>query len=221
MRRATCAPCGSTTPGWRAGDLAPGDRVVMSRRRAFQGRPVFESPEWELFEDKELIHTGHLVPLYPLTSGLHQRTVRRLMKEVVDGYAGALPEFMPSDIIKRRRFLKLPEAVAEYHFPDSLDLKEQARKRLAFDELFLLQLGVLARKRRWQVEQPGVAFKVDKKFLAKFIAQLPFKLTKAQERVTGEVMADLEKPVAMARFSAGRGGQRQDHHVASSRCLSP
>ena len=138
---------------WVAKNLKTGDQIVLSGRvKLFQGRPVFESPEWEALEDKELIHTGRLVPLYPLTSGLHQRQVRRLVKQTVDEFAGCLPEFLPAAILKRHTFPNLPQAVMDYHFPENFELKERARRRLAFDELFLLQLGVLSRKRRWQSE---------------------------------------------------------------------
>ncbi|GAH47333.1 unnamed protein product, partial [marine sediment metagenome] len=68
--------------------LLTNTRVVLSGRVSlFGGRHVFESPEWELLEDRELIHTGRLVPLYPLTQGLRPRQVRKLMKQVVDQWA--------------------------------------------------------------------------------------------------------------------------------------
>jgi ATP-dependent DNA helicase RecG len=215
-RRSTEATLGDATGNmravwfsnpWVAKNLKTGDQIVLSGRvKIFQGRPVFESPEWELLEDRELIHTGRLVPLYPLTSGLHQRQVRRLVKQAVDEYAALLPEFLPAATVKRRGFPPIGQAVSEYHFPDSFDLKEKARRRLAFDELFLLQLGVLSRKRRWQSEQPGVPIKIDRALLDRLIALLPFKLTAAQVRVLGEIVSDLERPVAMARLLQGEVG---------------
>ena len=139
-----------------ARQMKAGDRIVMSGRvKIFAGRPVFESPEWELAEDKELVHTGRLVPLYPLTSGLHQRQVRKLVKNIVDAWAGKLAEFMPAGIVRRLNLLGLNEAIAQSHFPDDALLKDRARVRLAFDELFLLQLGVMAKKRKWQWSNPA------------------------------------------------------------------
>jgi ATP-dependent DNA helicase RecG len=132
--------------------------------------------------------------------------VRRLVKQAVDEYASALPEFLPAGVLKRQSFPRLPQAVADYHFPESFELKERARRRLAFDELFLLQLGVLSRKRRWQSEQPGVALKIDRALLDMLIAKLPFELTAAQSRVLGEITADLARPVAMARLLQGEVG---------------
>jgi ATP-dependent DNA helicase RecG len=187
--------------------MKAGERIVMSGRvKIFAGRPVFESPEWELAEDKELVHTGRLVPLYPLTSGLHQRQVRKLVKNIVDEWAGKLAEFMPAGIIKHLNLLSLNAAIAQAHFPDDTLLKDRARIRLAFDELFLLQLGVMAKKRKWQMEQPGVPFEIDKIILERFMASLPFSLTTAQRRVMSEIMGDLTRPVAMSRLLQGEVG---------------
>ena len=192
---------------WVAKSLKTGDTIVLSGKvKLFHNRPVFESPEWEIMEDQELIHTGRLVPLYPLTSGLFQRQVRRLMKQVVDEYAGSLLDFLTPDITKRQGFPSLAEAITSYHFPESFELKEKARRRLAFDELFLLQLGVLARKRRWQAEQPGVPFKTIPAYLKKLTAALPFELTKSQARVLSEITGDLARPIAMARLLQGDVG---------------
>ena len=190
-----------------ARQMKSGDRIVMSGRiKIFAGRPVFESPEWELAEDRELVHTGRLVPLYPLTSGLHQRQVRKLVKSVVDNWASKLPEFMPLQILRRLTLLGLNEAIAQTHFPDDAPLKDRARVRLAFDELFLLQLGVMAKKRKWQTEQPGIPLEIDKAVLERFISSLPFNLTQSQRRVTAEIMGDLSRPVAMSRLLQGEVG---------------
>jgi ATP-dependent DNA helicase RecG len=190
-----------------ARQMKDGDRIVMSGRvKIFAGRPVFESPEWELFEEGELLHTGRLVPVYPLTSGLHQRQVRKLVKNVVDSWAGSILEFMPDDIKARHSLPGLSESISQYHFPDDLEHKEKARIRLALDELLLLQLGVMAKKRRWQNELPGLPFEIDKYVLESFLTSLPFELTASQRRVMSEIMGDLSKPVAMSRLLQGEVG---------------
>ncbi len=90
--------------------LKTNSRVVISGRVSlFQGRHVFQSPEWELVEERELIHTGRLVPLYPLTQGLRPRQVRKLMKEAVDHWSGYAEEFLPADIRKRCGLMGLVE----------------------------------------------------------------------------------------------------------------
>jgi ATP-dependent DNA helicase RecG len=193
---------------WVAKSLRTGDRIILSGRvKVFHGRPVFESPEWELFEDREdLIHTGRLVPVYPLTSGLHQRQVRKLVKQAVKEFSPLLPDFLPGNIRRSYGFPELQYAIAGYHYPDNMEVKEVAGSRLAFDELFLLQLGVLSRKRGWQSAQPGVPMRVDGTLLSGMVAALPFKLTNAQGRVLTEIIADMGQSVPMARLLQGEVG---------------
>jgi len=187
--------------------LPTNSRVVLSGRVGlFGGRPVFESPEWELLEDRELVHTGRLVPLYPLTQGLHPRQVRKLMKEVVDQWAWQVEDFLPAELRQRCNLFELPQAVAQAHYPESEAAKDRARVSLAFDELFLLQMGVLARKREWQEGQPGNSFSIKTPVLNAFLGSLPFELTAAQRKVLGEILADLEKPRPMSRLLQGEVG---------------
>jgi ATP-dependent DNA helicase RecG len=180
--------------------------VVSGPVRLFKGHKVFESPEWELLGDKELIHTGRLVPVYPLTQGLYPRQVRKWTKETVDGYVWQLTDFLPPGIRTRCRLLDLPTAVAQIHYPDDQTMAARARGRLSFDELLLLQLGVLAKKRDWQESQPGNAFRIDQQLVDQFLQCLPFTLTRAQERVLQEILDDLKKPKAMSRLLQGEVG---------------
>ena len=182
-------------------------RVVISGTVGiFKGQKVFEAPEWELLKGEELIHTGRLIPIYPLTQGLYPRQVRRWTKEAIDGYAWQLEDFLPSEIKTRCQLLHLQEAITQINYPDDQLVAEQARERLAFDELFLLQLGVLARKREWQEGQPGNAFSIYQEVIDKFLGCLPFSLTRAQERVLAEILADLKRPKAMSRLLQGEVG---------------
>ncbi len=182
-------------------------RIVISGTVSiFKGHKVFESPEWELLGDKELIHTGRLVPVYPLTQGLYPRQVRKWTKETVDGYAWQLSDFLPSEIKTRCQLLDLPIAIAQIHYPADQTMAERARGRLSFDELFLLQLGVLAKKRDWQEGQPGNAFHIDHEVISRFLNCLPFTLTRAQERVLQEILTDLKQAKAMSRLLQGEVG---------------
>jgi len=190
-----------------AKNLPTNTRVVISGRVSlFGGRHVFESPEWELLEEKELIHTGRLVPLYPLTQGLRPRQVRKLMKQVVDQWAWQVEDFLPSELRQRCNLLELPQALAQAHYPEDEATKDGARIRLAFDELFILQLGVLGRKHDWQEGQPGNPFTAKTPVLDAFLKSLPFELTAAQRKVLKELLADLEKPRPMSRLLQGEVG---------------
>jgi ATP-dependent DNA helicase RecG len=182
-------------------------RIVISGIvNLFKGQKLFESPEWEMLQDKELIHTARLVPIYPLTQGLYPRQVRKWTKEAIDGWAWQVSDFLPSEIKTRCQLLDLPEAVAQIHYPGDHLIAEEAKKRLAFDELLLLQLGVLAKKRNWQQSQPGNTFNIDQEVINTFLQCLPFTLTPAQERVLGEIIADLKQPRAMSRLLQGEVG---------------
>ncbi|MFH0846654.1 MAG: ATP-dependent DNA helicase RecG [Chloroflexota bacterium] len=190
--------------------LTTNSRIVLSGRVGnFQGRPVFQSPEWELLseeEDKELTHAGRLVPVYHLTEGLHPRQVRRLMKDVVTRWAPNVKDFLPRDIVDRDKLLNISDAILQAHFPDSEELKDRARERLAFDELFLLQLGVMTRKRTYQERQPAKPIAVRAEMLTAFVKSLSFKLTSAQGKVLKEILADLGRPIPMSRLLQGDVG---------------
>ena len=182
-------------------------RIVLSGRVSlFNGRHVFESPEWELAEDRELIHTGRLVPLYPLTQGLRPRQVRKLMKAVIDQWAWQVEDFLPSELKERCNLLPLPQAITQAHYPEDEVAKDRARVRLAFDELLLLQLGVLTKKRDWQESQPGSPFSAKTAVPDVFVKSLPFELTAAQQRVLNELVADLQEPRPMSRLLQGEVG---------------
>jgi len=187
--------------------LATNTRIVVSGRVSlFKGRHVFESPEWELVEDKELIHTGRLVPIYPLTQGLRPRQVRKLMKGVIDQWAWQVEDFVPPEVRGRCNLLELPQAISQAHYPEDEAVKDRARVRLAFDELFLLQLGVLSKKRAWQEGQPGSPISTKTPLLEAFLQSLPFELTPAQHRVLKELLANLEKSRPMSRLLQGEVG---------------
>ncbi|MFC2059126.1 ATP-dependent DNA helicase RecG, partial [Chloroflexota bacterium] len=182
-------------------------RVVLSGRVGlFHGRKVFEAPEWELLESDDLVHTGRLVPVYPLTAGLYPRTVRRLVKGTVDLWIPRLADFLPEEVRSDAGLLPLHEAIQQSHYPESETKKAQARKRLAFDELFLIQLGVLARKRAWQEEGNGVAFDDKSSYLEPFLNSLPFRMTAAQEHTLAEIKSDLGKSRPMSRLLQGEVG---------------
>jgi ATP-dependent DNA helicase RecG len=180
--------------------------VISGKVSEFKGQKVFESPEWELVEDKELIHTGRLVPVYPLTRGLYPRQLRNLVKRAVDNWAWQVADFLPLEIKNRCQLLDLPEAIIQAHYPGSHLMKAESRKRLAFDELFLLQLGVLGKKRDWQESQPGNAFNINDESINRFLDSLPFTLTRAQQRVLQEILADMKKSKPMSRLLQGEVG---------------
>ena len=187
--------------------LTTNEKIMLSGRVSlFKGHHVFLSPEWEIMEGQDLVHTARLVPVYPLTQGLRPRQVRRLMKEFIDRWAGQLADFLPVELRQRLGLLELPVAISQAHYPEDAATKDKARVRLAFDELFLLQLGVMNKKRNWQESRPGTPFDVEKPLLRQFLDSLPFTLTSAQDKVLVEIFHDLGQSRPMCRLLQGEVG---------------
>ena len=191
-----------------ARSLKAGMRVVISGKvTVFAGMPVFESPEWEPYEDKDLVHTGRLVPVYPLTEGLSQRQVRRIIKPALDQWASQLVDFLPKNTRIRLQLQDLAPAIMQQHYPPDEQAKAISRRRLAFDELFILQLGVMAKKREWQ-SQPAVPFQIERPELQTFLKALPYQLTAAQNKALREILADIQRSQTYVPFAARRCWQR-------------
>ena len=182
-----------------------GQQIVVSGRvDEYLGRLTFQSPEWEHLE-KELLHTARLVPVYPLTEGLTNRWLRKLTRRVVDHWAPRLPDFLPDATLVSAGLASLPKAIEQAHFPDSAAQLDAARKRLAFDELFLLQLGMLRQRRQWK-SQTGRALDSEAGLLDAFLTGLPYALTSAQRRSLDDVLRDLRSGQPMNRLIQGDVG---------------
>ncbi len=190
---------------WLADQLPAGMQIVLSGKvDLYLGRLVFNSPEWEPLE-MEPLRTRRIVPVYPLTDGLPSAKMRELMQRAVKEWAPRVPDPLPLEIRKRRRLFSLPQAIQQLHFPDSQQAMQQARRRLAYDELFLLQLGVQKQRRDWQ-DHSGAPLTIEDEQFQVFIDSLPFQLTGAQRRVVDELRADLAQPRPMNRLLQGDVG---------------
>src|SRR5579884_772034 len=184
-----------------------GARVAISGEPdVYNGRYTFQPRDWELIDDQELMHTGRLVPIYPLTKGLYQRSLRTLIRRVLEEYGPAVEEYLPPDLRDELHLPLLTDALDAYHFPADAGAKDWAEQRLAFDELFLIQLGLQQRKRDREKPVPGVAIATDRARLEGFLASLPFEPTSAQARTIEEVVADLARPIPMNRLVEGDVG---------------
>ena len=141
---------------------AHGDYLVVTGiKQRFGNKVEFSARSHELPEQGDLLNTGRMVPIYPLTEGLHAKTLRRFTKYVVDRYAQMLPEHLPLTVRLKGELMPLPEAVAQIHYPDNEEMRAAAHRRLAFDEIFLIQLGMQERRSRWQHEaKEGNAFRI-------------------------------------------------------------
>jgi ATP-dependent DNA helicase RecG len=163
--------------------------------------------DYEVVEDgeDETLHTGRLVPVYPATEGLTQRPLRRLMKRLVDGWSGEVEDPLPEPVRARRDLMPLSLAIRGAHFPDTEPQRAAARRRLVFDDFFLLETGLAIRRHR-EGRRRGLAINPPGKLARLLLASLPYTLTPAQERVWGEIRADMAEPHPLNRLLQGDVG---------------
>jgi ATP-dependent DNA helicase RecG len=185
--------------------LRAGRRIVLSGKvDEYLGRLIFQSPVWEPLE-RELIHTGRLVPIYPLTRGITARWLRRLLKRVVDHWAPRLKDYLPETVRQRAKLTTLATAIRQIHFPDSKDAAREARHRLSFDEFLFIQLGMLRQRQEWQ-SQAAIPVLTDQALLEVFLKSLPYELTGAQRRCADQILSDMAQSRPMSRLLQGDVG---------------
>jgi ATP-dependent DNA helicase RecG len=191
-----------------------GQRVRLGGKLKWFGRGlVFDNPDIEP-ADSEGIHTGRIVPVHTLTEGISDKQMRRWLHNAVEAGAkkGAtalvehVPEPLPEDMRRRHALPPIGDALRQVHFPDDPIALFGARRRLAFDELLVLQLATAQRRARWIAEAKAVRLQARDDELAAWISALPFTLTASQQRVLERIRADLAATVPMSRLLEGDVG---------------
>src|SRR5881296_2823802 len=204
---------GYATASWFGGAylgrvLKRGQRLVLHGKvMRYKGAINLQHPDYEIVEagEDERLHTGRLVPVYSTTEGLHQRALRRLMWTIVEQFADGVSEILPPAVRTRRRLAALPAALRDAHFPESEQAQATARHRLAFDDFLFLQLG-LAILRSRTTRARGIALNPPGDLVRRLRAELPYRLTGAQERVWDEIRRDMAAPFPMHRLLQGDVG---------------
>jgi ATP-dependent DNA helicase RecG len=216
---------------WIGKRLLEGAQIVLSGKiDQYLGRLVMNSPEWEPLEQQNL-HTNRIVPVYPLTSKITQHWLRRLMYEVVSYWSPRVSDPLPDTIRQSADLMDLPNALLQAHFPSSADQLRAARHRLAFDEILLLQLGVMSQKRNWQNRSAHI-YETPDDWLDAQLARLPFQLTAAQQNALQDIRSDLTSGRPMNRLLQGDVGSGKtviagltivmlSRHGAQSALLAP
>ncbi|TWJ13655.1 ATP-dependent DNA helicase RecG [Geobacter argillaceus] len=155
---------------------------------------------------------GRIVPVYPLTEGVQQRTMRKIMQGVAGQFAANVVTVLDRELIARQRLLPLARALQEVHLPSSEADPERlncgatpAHRSLVFDEFFFLELG-LALKRRGFTLEAGIPFQVTHRYTKPLLKMLPFSLTNAQRRVLSEIKEEMMTPHPMHRLVQGDVG---------------
>ncbi|RJQ13322.1 MAG: ATP-dependent DNA helicase RecG [Nitrospiraceae bacterium] len=194
-----------------------GQKVILSG--AVKGNPYsmtgaeMENPDFELVgEEDTFIHTSRIVPVYKATEGISPKQIRTLMFSAVNNYLSIIDDYLPEDILKRNGLEPLRRAVKETHFPEEFSdinvlnrASSPAHKRLAFDEFFLLELGLALLKKRETLEK-GISFEDKGVLVNRFLKSLPFELTGAQKRTIDRIKDDMLRPLPMNRLVHGDVG---------------
>jgi ATP-dependent DNA helicase RecG len=190
---------------WLANRFKSGDAISVSGKvDQYLGRLVMNSPDWDPVE-VESLHTNRIVPVYGLTERITQKWLRTVMKQVVEYWAPAVADALPESIRNQARLMTLGEALLQVHFPVSQDKLKAARERLAFDEIFYLQMGVLRQKRDWKSVEAR-RFSVSDEWLSARLTSLPFTLTSAQQTTLSDIRGDLDSGKPMNRLLQGDVG---------------
>jgi ATP-dependent DNA helicase RecG len=185
-----------------------GQEVAISGKVELAGGRLRLAPRDIEFpaDDEDGTSTRRIVPIYPGAEGIAQRWIRRLVQRALSLGAGRLPDPLPEPVRRQFGLLERRMAIAQYHFPSTMEARDRARNRLALDELLLIQLGMLQRKRQWQGEDEGRSISADPELLQRFREGLPFTLTGAQQRALDEILSDMSRPVPMSRLLQGDVG---------------
>ncbi len=194
----------------------PGDELLLSGKVKHRGFTlVFEGPEFQPADAATLLHAGRIVPVYRLTRGLTATRLRQAMREALDRAGHAYPEYLPETIRSAEGLPGITEALEAAHYPTDFDVRDRALRRLAFDELLALQVGMVARRRargRARTVPLPVDPVPDRRIRDALTASLTRKLdrevnlTADQVIAIDEIRTDLARPVPMLRLVQGDVG---------------
>ena len=185
---------------------------------SFNNRLQMQNPEHEqLYEENsdnsqqnksQLTHAGILLPVYPSTDGLAQRSLRSATRKSLDVGLPILDDFLTQDIKKRNSLRDLSEAYESIHYPKSIEDQFQARRRLAFDELFMYQLAALKKRWEWRDRESGIQIDRDKgqRVVTSFLNSLKFHLTIDQQESLNALLKDMASGAPMGRLLQGEVG---------------
>lgn len=195
--------------------FSPGELVVLSGKIDFFKTKKMIHPDFDFIETVDAVgktlNTARIIPLYPSTEklkGAHldSRNMRRIVREALDKYIIELTDPLPEEIIEKFRLTSLQKAVHELHFPASLDSAESARRRLAFNELYLMQYYFSIAREQFIIEHQIKRKSYESDYFNIFLQSLPFTLTAGQQKALNEIATDLDKTLPMNRLLQGDVG---------------
>ncbi len=206
-----------------------GKKAILSGNVEFyknERQMIHPEIEWqsEGEEESEVIAHQGIVPVYPSTEGLSQKTLRRIMLNALHKAHSYLEETLPADLISRLKLEEYKWALKEIHFPESGEVnllnekRSSAHARIIFDEFFYLELG-LALKKKDQKKIERSKLQVSEELLEEFFKKLPFQATQAQKRAIAQIQEDLQKDSPMHRLLQGDVGSGKTLVAAAAAVL--
>lgn len=189
--------------------IRPGMTVYLAGRVDWFGRkPAMISPEYEIDYGgrSNPLHTGRLVPIYPETEGVSSKWLRGRISYLLEQGMHRQPEYMPEHILESFGLMPYGEALSKIHFPATIEETRDARRRLAFDELFLLQLSALEQRRIWEENAHAYKLEFSEADRDTFEKSLPFHLTGDQRQTVSEILKDMSRSIPMNRLLMGDVG---------------
>lgn len=189
--------------------LSPGSRAAFyGKAENWRGMLQLSNPEFEILEeDGSPENTGAIVPVYPGTQGLFQKWIRQTLRTTLPLVAEKLQDVLPEETIRKQGLMPFKDAVRHMHFPEDERHWREARRRLAFEELFFLQLAFGIRRKRYHEDSRGPVLRQNGEITRRFMKEiLPFALTASQNKVVDEILRDVSRPVPMNRLLQGDVG---------------
>ncbi len=191
--------------------ITPGKQIIINGKlqfNAYSGERQLTVIDWELYDPvtDQGLSLGIVVPIYGLTQGLYQNKVRKIARGIVSDLLPRIEDPLPEGLRDAWNLAPLAESLRQLHFPESREAYKAARRRVAFDEFFYLQLALLLKRREQKVLPKAIRMQAEGPMLQQFIDVLPFKLTGAQARVISEIKADMASSEVMNRLVQGDVG---------------
>ena len=191
-----------------------GTEVILSGTISnFRYQKEVHHPEIDIVMEEDTFETKlKILPVYPLTEGMHQKTIQKIMEYTVKNFCKYILDIMPDKEREKYGLMPLQTAFQHVHFPDTednidslLSLQSDYHKRIVFDEFFMLQAMLALRKKGIAIEQ-GIAFDIQQNKIDEFLNTLPFCLTKAQLKSVDDILTDMKRPYPMNRLIQGDVG---------------
>lgn len=181
-----------------------GTEVVLSGKLEFRNNDLaLRSPAIEKL-DRELTNAGRIISIYPETDKLSSKQIRQLIYPLLT-WLQTLPETLPAEVVEKAKLISHAEAISHIHFPGSLKKLAAAKRRIAFEELFMLALASMSIRREVN-EESAPAIEFDQNLAKRFTGLLPYTLTDDQRVAAWEILQDMKKDVPMNRLLEGDVG---------------